>query len=296
MSEQPHRCGFVAIVGRPNVGKSTLMNRLVGQKVSITSRKAQTTRHRINGILTRPDAQFVFVDTPGFQTSFGGALNRVLNHNVTDSLGSVDVVVLVVEAGRFSEHDAAVLRLAPEQQPLVLAINKIDRLADKAALLPFIERVRGKRDFAAVVPLSAQTGMQCDALLDTLAGLLPEGASMFDDDQITDRSERFLAAEIVREKIFRQTGEEIPYGTNVTVETFETEGDMRRIGCLIVVARASHKPMIIGARGARLKTIATEARMDMEHLFGGKVFLELWVKVDENWSDDPKALRKYGYG
>ena len=296
MSEQPHRAGFIAIVGRPNVGKSTLMNRLVGQKVSITSHKAQTTRHRINGILTRPDVQFVFVDTPGFQTSFGGALNRALNHSVTDSLGSVDVAVLVVEAGRFSEHDAAVMRLVPLRHPVVLAINKIDRLADKAALLPFIERVRGKRDFAAVVPLSAQTGVQCDALLDTLAGLLPVGASMFDDDQITDRSERFLAAEIVREKIFRQTGEEIPYGANVTVETFETEGDMRRIGCLIVVARANHKPMIIGARGARLKTIATEARMDMERMFDGKVFLELWVKVDENWSDDPKALRKYGYG
>ena len=296
MSEQPHRSGFIAIVGRPNVGKSTLMNRLVGQKVSITSRKAQTTRHRINGILTRPDAQFVFVDTPGFQTSFGGALNRALNHSVTDSLGSVDVAVLVVEAGRFSEHDAAVLRLVPLRHPVVLAINKIDRLADKAALLPFIERVRGKRDFVAVVPLSAETGLQCDVLLDTLAGLLPVGPSMFDEDQITDRSERFLAAEIVREKIFRQTGEEIPYGANVTVETFETEGDMRRIGCLIVVARANHKPMIIGARGARLKTIATEARMDMERLFEGKVFLELWVKVDENWSDDPKALRKYGYG
>ncbi len=296
MSDQPHRAGFIAIVGRPNVGKSTLMNRLIGQKVSITSRKAQTTRHRINGILTTPSAQFVFVDTPGFQTAFGGALNRVLNHNVTDSLGSVDVVVLVVEAGRFGERDVAVLRLVPVSLPVVLAINKIDRMPDKAALLPFIERVRGQRDFAAVVPLSAQTGIQCPALIEAVQALLPVGDSMYEDDQITDRSERFLAAEIVREKIFRLTGEEIPYGANVMVETFEVEGTMRRIGCLIVVGRANHKAMIIGAGGARLKTIATEARLDMERLFDGKVFLELWVKVDANWSDNPKALRKYGYG
>ncbi|MCW5626174.1 MAG: GTPase Era [Burkholderiales bacterium] len=297
MSESPpqHRAGMVAIIGQPNVGKSTLLNRLVGQKVSITSRKPQTTRHRITGVVTRPDAQVVFVDTPGFQTRHGGALNQALNRAVTESVSGVDAAVLMVEAGRFGDRDRSVLRLLPDDVPTILAINKIDALKDKTTLLPFVDTVRREREFVAVIPLSAETGDQCDALLDEIVRLLPENAPLFDEDQVTDRSERFLAAELVREKIFRLTGDELPYAVEVVVETFETEGDKRHIRCLIVVGRTGHKAMIIGAGGAKLKAIATEARLDMERMFGGRVFLELWVKVDRDWAENPRALRRYGY-
>jgi len=297
LSQSPdkHRAGYVAIVGRPNVGKSTLLNRLVGQKVSITSRKPQTTRHQVTGIVTLPDVQYVFVDTPGFQTAHGGALNQALNRAVTDTFAGVDVIVFVVEAGHFGAQDEAVLKLLPGDQPVVLAINKVDRLKERAALLPFIQRLSALREFTAVVPVSAKAGTQCDDLLRALREHLPEQAAFYEEGEITDRSERFLAAELVREKIFRLTGDELPYGANVVVETFETEGDHRRIRCLIVVGREGHKPIVIGAGGAKLKEIATEARLDMERLFGGKVFLELWVKVEPGWTDDPKAMRKYGY-
>lgn len=290
-----HRTGFVAIVGRPNVGKSTLLNRLVGQKVSITSRKPQTTRHRVTGIVTTADAQFVFVDTPGFQTAHGGALNQALNRTVTDSLAGVDAIVWMIEADHFGARDEAVLKLLPEDRPVVVAINKVDRLKDKSVLLPLIGRVGALRHFAAIVPISAQGGVQCDELLRAVRELLPEQPAIYDEDQFTESSERFLAAELVREKIFRLTGDELPYGANVVVETFETEGENRKIRCLIVVGRENHKAMVIGAGGGKLKEIATEARLDMERLFGGKVFLELWVKVDPGWTDDPKAMRKYGY-
>ncbi len=290
-----HRTGFVAIVGRPNVGKSTLLNRLVGQKVSITSRKPQTTRHRVTGIVTTADAQFVFVDTPGFQTVHGGALNQALNRTVTDSLAGVDAIVWMIEADHFGARDEAVLKLLPSDHPVILAINKIDRLKDKTVLLPLIERIGKLREFAAIVPISAQGGTQCDDLLRAVRELLPEQPAIYDEDQFTESSERFLAAEMVREKIFRLTGDELPYGANVAVETFETEGENRKIRCLIVVGRENHKAMVIGAGGGKLKEIATEARLDMERLFGGKVFLELWVKVDPGWTDDPKAMRKYGY-
>jgi len=293
---EPHRAGFVAIVGRPNVGKSTLLNQLVGQKVSITSRKPQTTRHRVTGIVTTPDAQFIFVDTPGFQTVHGGALNQALNRTVTDSLAGVDAIVLLVEAEHFGARDEAVLKLIPPERAVILAINKIDQLKDKGVLLPLMQRIGNLRDFAAIIPISAKTGAQCDDLLKAVRAQLPERAAMYEEDQITESSERFLAAEMVREKIFRLTGDELPYGANVVVETFETEGDNRKIRCLIVVGRENHKAMVIGAGGAKLKDIATEARLDMERLFGGKVFLELWVKVDAGWTDDPKAMRKYGYG
>jgi GTPase len=290
-----HRTGFVAIVGRPNVGKSTLLNQLVGQKVSITSRKPQTTRHRVTGIVTTADAQFIFVDTPGFQTAHGGALNQALNRTVTDSLAGVDAIVLMVEADHFGARDEAVLRLLPQDRPVILAINKIDRLKDKSVLLPLMQRIGSLRDFAAIVPISAQAGVQCDDLLRAIREHLPEQPAIYDEDQITESSERFLAAELVREKIFRLTGDELPYAANVVVETFETEGENRKIRCLIVVGRENHKAMVIGAGGAKLKEIATEARLDMERLFGGKVFLELWVKVDRGWTDDPNAMRKYGY-
>ena len=291
-----HRTGFVAIVGRPNVGKSTLLNQLVGQKVSITSRKPQTTRHRVTGIVTTADAQFIFVDTPGFQTAHGGALNQALNRTVTDSLAGVDAIVLVIEAEQFGVRDEAVLKLLPQDRPVILAINKIDRLKDKGVLLPLMQRIGSLRDFAAIVPISAQAGVQCDDLLRAIREQLPEQPAIYDEDQITESSERFLAAELVREKIFRLTGDELPYAANVIVETFETEGENRKIRCLIVVGRENHKAMVIGAGGAKLKEIATEARLDMERLFGGKVFLELWVKVDRGWTDDPNAMRKYGYG
>jgi GTPase len=293
---EPYRTGFVAIVGRPNVGKSTLLNQLVGQKVSITSRKPQTTRHRVTGIVTTTDAQFIFVDTPGFQTAHGGALNQALNRTVTDSLAGVDAIVLMVEAEHFGVRDEAVLRLIPPDRAVILAINKIDQLKDKSVLLPLMQRIGDLREFAAIVPISAKAGTQCDDLLKAVRARLPEQSAIHDEDEITESSERFLAAELVREKIFRLTGDELPYAANVVVETFETEGENRKIRCLIVVGRENHKAMVIGAKGAKLKEIATEARLDMERLFGGKVFLELWVKVDAGWTDDPKAMQKYGYG
>ncbi|MBL8532467.1 MAG: GTPase Era [Betaproteobacteria bacterium] len=290
-----HRCGFVAVVGRPNVGKSTLVNRLVGQKVTITSRKAQTTRHAVLGIVSREDAQFVFVDTPGYQTRHGGALNRALNRAVTDSLSDVDVILLVLEGTRFGDEDRKVLRLVPPQVPVVVALNKIDLIARKEDLLPFLAQLQHEREFAAMVPVSAEKGTQCDSLLDALALCLPEGPALYDVDQVTDRSERFLAGEILREKIFRLTGDELPYGTGVVVTSFETEGQLRRIECVVVVARETHKGMVIGQGGQQLKRIATEARMDMERQFGGRVYLDVRVRVDADWSHDPRRLRKYGY-
>lgn len=290
-----HRCGFIAVVGRPNVGKSTLVNRLVGQKVSITSRKAQTTRHSVLGIISRDDAQFVLVDTPGFQTRHRGALNQVLNRAVTDSLGDVDVVLFVVDATKLGERDEQVVRLIPERVPVVAVVNKVDLLERRDLILPYIDRLRQWRDFAAVVPVSAETGVQCDTLLDVVVPFLPEGPPLYDVEQVTDRSERFLAAELVREKLFRFTGDELPYGMVVVVDQFETEGELRRIRCNIIVSRDSHKGMVIGAGGETLKRVATEARQDMERQFGGTVFLEVHVRVDADWIDDPRRLRKYGY-
>lgn len=291
----PHRCGYVAVVGRPNVGKSTLVNRLVGQKVTITSRKPQTTRHPVLGIVTTPGAQIVFVDTPGYQTRHGGVLNQSLNRTVTDSLTDVDVVLFMVEGTKFGDADRQVLKLIPEDTPVVACINKVDILERKDALLPFLQALSAEREFAALVPISAEQGMQCDRLVEALAALLPEGPPFYDADQVTDRSERFLAAEIVREKVFRLTGDELPYGTGVVIASFEVEGNLRRIYCNIVVARASHKGMVIGQGGTTLKRIGTEARRDMEREFGGRVFLDIRVRVDPNWNMDPARLRKYGY-
>jgi GTP-binding protein Era len=295
MNASVHRTGCVAIVGRPNVGKSTLLNRLVGMKVSITSRRPQTTRHRITGIVSESDAQLVLVDTPGFQTVHGGALNKLMNRVVTDSLQGVDVVLFVVEAGTFAADDRKVLALLPKRIPVVLVINKIDRAKDKRRLLPFIARVSSEFDFAQVVPVSAAKGTQVDRLLVAVKPYLPEGPVIYGEDEVTDRPERFLAAELLREKLFRLLGEELPYAATVVVEKFETEAGLRRIHAAIVVDKPNHKAMIIGKGGAKLKEIATQARLDMEKLFGGKVFLEVWVKVNAGWAGSLKALKNLGY-
>ncbi|HEV8261015.1 MAG TPA: GTPase Era [Burkholderiales bacterium] len=295
MNASVHRSGHVAIVGRPNVGKSTLLNRLVGMKVSITSRRPQTTRHRITGIVSEADTQLVLVDTPGFQTVHGGALNKLMNRIVTGSLQGVDVVLFVVEAGTFGADDRKVMALLPRRIPVVLVINKIDRARDKSRLLPFIARVSTEFDFAQVVPVSAAKGTQVARLVDAVRPYLPEGPALYGEDEVTDRPERFLAAELLREKLFRLLGEELPYAATVVVEKFETEAGLRRIHAAIVVDKPNHKAIVIGKGGAKLKDIATQARLDMEKLFGGKVFLEVWVKVKSGWAESLKALKYLGY-
>ncbi|MDR2788925.1 MAG: GTPase Era [Candidatus Accumulibacter sp.] len=289
------RSGHVAIVGRPNVGKSTLLNRLVGEKISIVSRKAQTTRHRIAGILTRPDAQFVFVDTPGFQTRHTGALNRTMNRNVTRALADVDVVLMVIEAGRSDDGDEAMIRLLPRDRPVALAVNKIDRLGDKTVLLPMLARFSAEFPFAAIVPVSAARGTQIEDLLAEVKKYLPCGEMLFGEDEMTDRSERFLAAEYLREKLFRYLGDELPYAAAVEIEKFEQDGALRRIAAVVVVERLAHKGIVIGRGGQMLKKIASEARQDMERLFGGKVFLEVFVQVRSGWADDERLLGSLGY-
>jgi GTP-binding protein Era len=292
----PHfRCGYIAIVGRPNVGKSTLMNELIGAKVSITSRKAQTTRHRITGIQTVEDAQFVYVDTPGFQTRHSNALNKTLNRTVTNTLTASDVILYVIEAGTFGQADQQVLDLIPKNVPCILVINKSDRVKDKAILLPFAQQIAAKRDFTAVVPVSAKLRFQLENLQGEIKKHLPEHPPVFGEDDITDRSEKFLAAEIVREKVFRFVGDELPYTSTVLIEKFEVEGNLRRVFAAILVERDTHKSMVIGNKGARLKDISTQSRLDMERLFGGPVYLEIWVKVKSGWADNEAGLRAYGY-
>jgi GTP-binding protein Era len=295
MTTPAHRAGLVAIVGRPNVGKSTLMNTVVGAKISITSRKAQTTRHRITGILTRSNDQIVFVDTPGFQTRHANALNRAMNRAVTDSLADVDLVLFVIAAGRFDERDQAVLKLIPGGRPVLLVINKIDRLADKRVLLPFIEQMARAHPFVEILPVSAERGTQLEHLTDAVARHLPAAPPLFAPDEITDRSERFLAAELIREKAFRLLGEEVPYGVGVLIDSFEEEGRLRRIHASIIVDRPGHKAILIGAGGEKLKAIATGARKDMERLFDARVYLEVWVKVKGGWPDDERELGLMGY-
>ena len=290
----PHRAGLVAIVGRPNVGKSTLLNHFVGQKISITSRKPQTTRHRITGILTRPDAQLVFVDTPGFQTEYRSVLTRLMNRTVRQALEEVDVVLCVIEAGKFDERDEALVKLLPQKVPVVLALNKTDRIKDKRALFPFTKSVSERHAFAAIVPVSAERGTQIPELIDEMAQRLPEAPRIYEEDEITTLPERFLAAELVREKLFRLLGEELPYAAAVEIERFETEGNLRRIYVGILVDRPNQKAIIIGKDGEKLKAIGTQARKDMERMFGGKVFLELWVRVRSGWADDEATLRRMG--
>jgi GTP-binding protein Era len=291
----PQRCGLIAIVGRPNVGKSTLLNALVGQKISITSNKAQTTRHRITGIRSVGAAQCVFVDTPGFQTRHGSALNRTLNRTVRGVLSDVDVVLFVVEAGKFTLDDAKVLALLPEDKPVVLVANKLDQMKRRDDVLPWLASMRERRDFAQFVPLSAVKEADATRLLAVVTPYLPEQAWFYDEDALTDRSDRFLASELIREKLFRLTGDELPYSSTVVIEKYEEEGRLRRIAATIVVEREAHKGMIIGDGGERLKRIGSEARQELERLLDAKVFLEVWVKVRANWASTEEHLRSYGY-
>ncbi len=316
------RCGLVAIVGRPNVGKSTLLNALVGQKISITSNKAQTTRHRITGVRTQAPSQFVFVDTPGFQLKHKAAMNRTLNRTVLSSLGDVDVVLFVCEAGRFGLPDAKVLALLPPDKPALLVANKLDELARRHEVLPWLKTMQERHAFAEFVPMSATREADVSRLLGIIEPYLPEQAWMYEEDALTDRSDRFLAGEMIREKLFRLTGDELPYSCTVVIDKFEEiddpqdaaaqrpppEGDaaasggrarprgtLRRIAASIVVEREAHKGMVIGEGGERLKRIGSEARQELEHLWQAKVFLELWVKVRSGWADDEAHLRSYGY-
>ena len=291
----PNRCGLVAIVGRPNVGKSTLLNALVGQKISITSKKAQTTRHRITGIRTRGDSQFVFVDTPGFQVKHAAALNRNLNRAVLSSLSDVDVVLFVVEAGRFGLPDAKVLGLLPPDKPAFLIANKLDAVVRRNDMLPWLKSMQERHAFAEFVPMSAQRENDVERLFDILQPYLPQQDWLHEEDALTDRNDRFLASELIREKLFRLTGDELPYTSTVVIDKYEEEGNLRRIAASIVVERDAHKGMIIGDGGERLKRIGSEARQDLERLLEAKVFLELWVKVRSGWADDETHLRSYGY-
>ncbi|WP_323011678.1 GTPase Era [Castellaniella sp.] len=289
------RCGFVALVGRPNVGKSTLGNALIGTKLSIVSRKAQTTRHRIHGVLTQGTDQFVFVDTPGFQTRHGGAMNRMMNRVVTQALAEVDVVVHVVEAGKWSAGDAAVVPLLPRQRPVVLAVNKVDTLKDKNALFAYVTRLTQEFPYAAVVPLSALRGVQLDILMQELSRYLPAGEHLFEADAFTDRSVRFLVSELIREKIFRLVGDELPYGCTVVIEQWE-ENDMgARIAACVVIERDTHRPILLGAGGQHMKRIATEARQDIVRLMDKPVHLEIYIKVRKGWSGREATLRELGY-
>ena len=288
------KCGLIAIVGRPNVGKSTLLNRIVGQKISITSRKAQTTRHSVMGIHTTDEAQFVFVDTPGFQTRHGSAMNRAMNKRVRETLSDTDVVMMLVEAGRLTREDRQVMALLPRDRPLILAVNKIDYARDRAALMAYLQEVAAAHAFTEIVPVSAKQGSNLDELLKTLQAHLPENPPLFDEDDVTDQTERQLAAELIREKVFRLCGEEIPYAVAVTIDKFEEEGNLRRIFATILVDRDGHKAIVIGKGGEKLKTISTQARLDMERAFDGKVYLEVWVKVKGGWADDVRMLKSLG--
>jgi GTP-binding protein Era len=289
------RCGHVAIIGRPSVGKSTLINALVGARIAITSRRPQTTRRGVRGILTTAAAQFIFVDTPGFQTRHGSRLNERMNRAVRESLAGVDVVVVVLEAGKLTEADRDVLSLLPPGVAAIAAVNKIDRVADKGRLLPQLQEIAAVREFVAIVPISAEKGTQLDALTKEVAARLPAGPPEYPDDALTDRDERFLAAEFLREKIYRQLGDEVPYAAAVGIDTFAHEGDLRRIHATVYVDKAGQRAILLGERGARMKAIATAARREMERLFGGKVFLEVWVRVKPGWADDERMLAQLGY-
>ncbi len=291
----PFHCGFVAIVGRPNVGKSTLANALIGSKISIVSRKAQTTRHRINGVLTRDNEQFVFVDTPGFQTRHGGAMNRMMNRVVTQALSDVDVVLHVVEAGKWSEGDARLVPLLPTGNKTILVVNKVDTLKDKNAMFSYVNRLMEQFPYAAVVPVSAAKGVQLDNLLAEIATRLPEGEPMFEPDALTDRSVKFIASELIREKIFRLVGDELPYGCTVVIEQWEETDKSVRIAACVVIERETHRPILLGAGGMHMKRIATEARQDIEKMLDRSVFLEVYIKVRKGWSDKEAALRELGY-
>jgi len=292
---RPHRCGTIGIVGRPNTGKSTLLNRLVGEKLSIVSAKPQTTRHLVTGILTRPDCQYVFVDAPGRQARSRNVLARSLNRRASGAARDTDVVLFAVEAGRFGPEDRAVLDDIPAEQTLIAVATKIDLLARESELIPFLDRLAKTRDFDALVPVSARTGRNIPELLRVVREALPEGPAAYPAGQLTDRDERFFAAELLREKLFEAMAQELPYRCEVVIESFKEEGRLRRIEATILVERESQKAIVLGTRGERLKRMASAARKDMERLFGGKVYLGVWVKVRRAWTDDARVLRQLGY-
>lgn len=293
--ETHFRTGYVAIVGRPNVGKSTLLNHLIAQKISITSSKAQTTRYRIHGILTDKNTQFIFVDTPGFQTRYRNRMNDAMNRVVAQSMQEVDAILFVVEALRFDELDERVLKLLPEATPVILAINKIDRLSDKTQLLPFLDKMADRYKFSAMIPVSATSKLQLPALLDAVRPYLPEIPPLYDADQITDKNERFIAAEMIREKMFRLLGDEIPYSTSVIIERFDETGKICKIDATILLDKSGQKAIVIGKKAEKLKLIATQARQDMEKLFDKKIFLRTWVKVRSGWADNVNVLKTLGH-
>jgi GTPase len=296
VATEQRRCGYVAIVGRPNVGKSTLLNYLLGQKISITSRKPQTTRHRVLGIKTEGNHQIIFVDTPGLHKAEERAINRYMNRAASSTLRDVDVVLFVVDRTAWTEEDDMVLeRVVQSGLPTLLVVNKVDLLEDKSLLLPHLQALSGIAPFKAIVPVSALRRQNLAELEQEILRLLPASDHFFPEEQITDRSQRFLAAEIVREKITRQLGDELPYAVTVEIETFAREGDVLHISAVIFVERKGQKKILIGEGGSRLRSIGTDARQDMELLFDSRVMLRLWVKVKSGWSDDERALRSLGY-
>lgn len=289
-------CGYIALIGRPNAGKSTLLNQILKTKLSITSRKPQTTRHRILGIDTVDNHQFIYVDTPGVNQGYQKAINRVMNKTAYRVLKEVDVVVFVVDAAQAPEEDDAVVKLFKQVTvPIILAINKIDKIKDKTRLLPLIETLSAQYSYAAVVPLSAKTGAQVSVLQETIRPFLPESPHFFGEDELTDRPVRFLCAEAIREKLFRYCGQELPYAANVEIEMFQEEDNLIKIHALILVEKENHKRMIIGDKGQKLKEISTQARLDMEKFLEKKVFLRCWCKVKAGWADDERMLRNLGY-
>lgn len=289
-------CGYIALAGRPNVGKSTLLNRILQQKISITSRRPQTTRHSILGIQTEDTHQFIYVDTPGIHQEAGKMINRMMNKTAMRTLRDVDVIVFMIDGTRWTDEDAFVLELIKQaEKPCILVLNKVDKIADKAILLPEIEHLSQLYPFKAVIPLSAKTGVQVDTLEAQLKTCLPKGPHLFEEDQLTDRPIKFLCAELLREKVFRLCGQELPYSVNVDIESYKDEGNLVRINALILVEKENHKRMIIGDKGQKMKEMATSARLDMEKLLNKKVFLQCWCKVKSGWADDERMLKQLGY-
>lgn len=289
-------CGYIALVGRPNVGKSTLLNNILQQKLSITSRRPQTTRHSILGISTDGEYQYVYVDTPGIHLGSKKAMNRMMNKTAISVLRDVDVIAFLVDGTHWTEEDEYVLDLIKKSDiPCILVMNKVDKIVDKAQLLPWMEEMYQRHQFSAIIPISAKTGVQVDELQAKLVQFMPEGPHLFPDDQVTDRSTKFMCAELLREKVFRFCGQELPYSVTVDIESFKEEEKLIRIHALILVDKDNHKAMIIGDKGQKLKEMATGARIDMEKLLGKKVFLQCWCKVKSGWSDDERILKQLGY-
>ncbi len=294
-SSTSHHCGYIAVIGRPNVGKSTLTNALIGAKVSIVSRRAQTTRHRIQGVLTQPDAQFIFVDTPGFQTRHGGAMNKMMNRVVTQTLAAVDVVLFVVEAGKWSPGDQQLLAMLPDPARTILVVSKIDALKTRNDLFSFVSKIVAQYPFSAVVPVSADKNKQLDVLLSEVKQRLPLNEPLFEADTLTDRPVRFIAAEYIREKIFRLVGDELPYACTVVIEEWEEQAQRVNIAACVLVERDSHKPILLGAGGSHMKRIASEARHEIAQLLDRPVHLEVYVKVRKGWANRESSLRELGY-